>query len=76
MGKIKVFEKCENSKEKMNLLQDIGVPSSINEKTVGKVSKFIPNNVLLRNGRWISHRHKRKNLQAVRNEDFAINTSR
>ena len=30
-----------NSKEKMNLLQDIGVPSTINEKAIGKVSKFI-----------------------------------
>ena len=25
----------------MNLSQDVGVPSSINEKTFGKVSKFI-----------------------------------
>ena len=41
VGKNKVFEKCVNSKEKMNLSQDVGVPSSINEKTFGKVSKFI-----------------------------------
>ena len=34
-------EKCVNSNEKMNLLQDIGVPSTTNEKTVGKISKFI-----------------------------------
>ena len=39
--KIKVFKKCVNSKEKMNLLKDIGVPLTINGKTVGKVSKFI-----------------------------------
>ena len=37
----KVFKKCVNSKEKMNLLQDIGVPSTINKKAVDKVSKFI-----------------------------------
>ena len=30
-----------NSKEKMNLLQDIGTPSTIEGKTDGKVSKFI-----------------------------------
>ena len=41
--KIKVFKKSMNSKEKMNLLQDTGVPSTIDEKTVGKVSKFIQN---------------------------------
>ena len=41
MGKIKVLKKCVNSKEKMKLSQDVGVPSSINEKTFGKVSKFI-----------------------------------
>ena len=29
-----------NSKEKMNLLQDIGVVSAVIEATVGKVSKF------------------------------------
>ena len=40
-GKIKVFKKCVNSKEKMNILQDFDVLSTINEKTVGKVSKFI-----------------------------------
>ena len=37
----KVFKKCVNSKEKMNLLQDIGLPSTINKKAVDKVSKFI-----------------------------------
>ena len=41
VGKIKVFKKCVNSKENINLLLDIGVLSTINEKTVGKVSKFI-----------------------------------
>ena len=41
VGKIKVLKKCVNSKEKMNLLQDVGVSSTINEKNVGKVSKFI-----------------------------------
>ena len=41
VGKIKVFKKCANSKEKLNLLQDVVVPSTINEKTVDKVSKFI-----------------------------------
>ena len=40
VGKIKVFKKYVNSKEKMNLLQDIGVPSTITEKTVDKVLKF------------------------------------
>ena len=30
-----------NSKEKINLLEDTGVPSTINKKAVGKVSKFI-----------------------------------
>ena len=36
VGKIKAFKKCVNSKEKMNVLEDIGLPSTINEKTVGK----------------------------------------
>ena len=40
VGKVKVFKKCVNSEEKMNLLQDIGVPSTINEKTVRKVPKL------------------------------------
>ena len=33
MGKIKVYKKCVNSKEKMNLLQDIGVPSTIKSQS-------------------------------------------
>ena len=41
VGKIKVFKRCVKSKEKLNLLQDFVVPLTINEKTVGKVSKFI-----------------------------------
>ena len=40
-GKIKVFENCVNSKEKMNLLQDIGVPSTINEKLLIKFQNLI-----------------------------------
>ena len=37
----KSFKSCVNSKEKMNLLQHIGVPLTINKETVGKVPKLI-----------------------------------
>ena len=34
VGTTKVFKRCVNSKEKINLLQGFGTPSTINEKNV------------------------------------------
>ena len=60
----------------MNLLQDISVLSTINEKTVAKVSKLIQTMRATPELKWINYRDKSENLQTVKNEDLAINTSR